>query len=71
MAWYDGTKATRAIQQEKEEEGKERKEIWKERRRKEKEEVTERSSMFISTFVQKQPIVSTQTSVNLRIKYRF
>ena len=41
MARYHGEKAARTVQQEKEEEGKERQEIGKERRWKEKEEVNE------------------------------
>ena len=47
VAGYNGTEATRSLQQEEEEEeGEERKEIWKERRWKEKEEVTERRNHF-------------------------
>ena len=41
VATNHGAKAARTVQQEKEEEGKERQEIGKERRWKEKEEVTE------------------------------
>ena len=71
VAWYYGTEATGTLQQEKEEEGKERQEIRKEGRWKEKEEVTERTATVASTtFVQNQLIISTQTSLNFGIKYR-
>ena len=60
MAWYNGEETTGTIQQEKEEEGKEREKIGKERRWKEKEEVTERRYL--------QLIVSYQPSLNFGIK---